>query len=129
MFANIYLNKLDQFVKHQLKIKYYIRYTDDFVIVLDKTDNLQSLIPRIKNFLSQKLKLKLHPDKIITRKLRQGIDFLGYVVLPHYRVLRTRTKKRMLKRLNQKNLPSYLGLLKHCKGYKLANGIRELIYS
>ena len=48
-----------------------------------------------------------------------AFDFLGYITLPHYRVLRTKTKKRMLKRVNQNNLASYQGLLKHCDGYKL----------
>lgn len=54
------------------------------------------------------------------RKLTRGIDFLGYVVLPHHRVLRTRTKRRMLRRVTEENLPSYCGLLAHCNGDTLA---------
>ena len=123
LFANIYLNEIDQFVKHQLKIKYYLRYCDDFVIIDNSDKALENLIPIIQNFLGSSLKLELHEQKIIIRKLKQGIDFLGYVVLPHYRVLRTKTKRRMLKRINRKNLPSYLGLLKHCSGYKLKEEI------
>jgi len=69
--------------------------------------------------------LTLHPNKIIIKKLRQGIDFLGYVILPHYIVLRTKTKIRMLKRVNKKNSVSYLGLLRHGKEYKLK---RKILY-
>jgi len=123
LFANIYLNELDQFVKHQLKIKYYLRYADDFMILGNDRKNLKKLISVIGQFLQDKLKLQLQPDKISIRKLKQGIDFCGYVVLPHYTVLRTKTKRRMLKRVNTKNLPSYLGLLKHCSGYKLEQKI------
>ena len=73
------------------------------------------------------LNLSLHPDKIIIRKYNQGIDFLGYVTLPHYRVLRTKTKKRMFRRINHKNLQSYLGVLSHCNGYKLELKIKTFI--
>lgn len=119
LFANIYLNELDQFIKHRLKIKYYLRYCDDFIILGKDKDSLEKLIYQISAFLSVRLKLSLHSDKIIIRKYHQGIDFLGYVVLPHYRVLRMKTKKRMLSKINSKNLQSYLGVLKHCCGYKI----------
>lgn len=123
LFANIYLDKLDQFIKHQLKIKCYLRYSDDFVLIANNIDFLKSLIPQIDKFLDSKLKLKLHPNKIIIKKLRQGIDFLGYVVLPRYTVLRAKTRRRMLKRVNKNNLSSYLGLIKHCRGYELKQEI------
>lgn len=124
LFANIYLNELDKFIKHKLRIKYYLRYCDDFVIL----DNLPSPpLPKwrqaIEKFLDDKLELQLHPDKIIFRKLNQGIDFCGYVTLPHYRTLRTKTKRRMLKRINIQNLSSYLGLLAHCNGYVLKQNL------
>jgi len=78
------------------------------------------------------LNLSLHPDKIIMRKYNQGIDFLGYVTLPYYRALRTKTKKRMFKKINHKNVQSYLGILTHCNGYKLSKELEkfyEKIYS
>jgi len=125
LFANIYLNELDQFVKHRLKVKFYLRYCDDFVILENDLVELEKLIPEIKYFLYSKLKLELHPNKIIIRKLNQGIDFLGYVVLPHYRVLRTKTKRRMLKKANEGNMQSYLGLIKHCSSY----GLRQKLLS
>jgi len=128
-FANIYLNELDKFVKHKLKIKYYIRYTDDFVILNENKDYLKKIINLIREFLRDNLKLSLHPNKIIIRTHHQGIDFLGYVTLPYCRVLRTKTKKRMFKRINQNNIQSYLGVLSHCDSHKLKqklNGIIEI---
>lgn len=129
LFANIYLNELDQFVKHELKEKYYIRYCDDFVVLGENPEYLLGIADIIDNFLKERLKLLLHPNKIIIRQYRQGIDFLGYVVLPRHRVLRTRTKKRMFRRINYKNEGSYLGILKHCKGYGIKKALDKLNYA
>lgn len=133
LFVNIYMNKFDQFAKHKMKAKYYIRYADDFVILSTDKNYLENQIPIIHEFLDGELKLELHPDKITIRKFHQGLDFLGYVTLPHYRVLRTKTKKRMFRKIRQRkrdldyglisqesfnqSLQSYLGMLKHCQGY------------
>jgi retron-type reverse transcriptase len=119
LFANVYLNELDWFVKHTLKARYYIRYCDDFVILENSHTGLEQFVEKIRDFLRGQLLLELHPHKVTIRKLRQGTDFLGYVSLQHYRVLRTRTKRRMLARVNQKNLQSYLGVLTHCKGCRI----------
>jgi hypothetical protein len=89
-------------------------------------DYLEGLIPTISQFLEIKLKLQLHPRKVILRKFTQGFDFLGYVVLPHHIVLRTRTKKRMFRRVNKLNRSSYLGLIQHSNGYKLQQKLKEL---
>ena len=126
LFANIYLNELDKFIKHEIKAKYYVRYCDDFVILSENRKYLEDLIPKIKVFLNDRLRLSLHKDKIEIRKLRQGIDFLGYVVLPNCKVLRTKTKRRMIRKVNSNNLSSYTGLLKHCKGYRLEKKISIL---
>ena len=135
LFANIYLNELDKFIKHKLKIKYYIRYCDDFIILDTDKNYLIGIISVINDFLKDNLNLYIHSQKVFIRKYIQGIDFLGYVVLPHYRVLRTKTKKRMLKKTKNQykklsdklisekqfnqSLQSYLGILKHCSGYKV----------
>lgn len=142
LFANIYLNELDQFIKHNLKEKHYLRYCDDFIVLRGNKNHLQKLIPKIDDFLQISLCLKLHPDKIIIRKLSQGIDFLGYVILLHHRVLRTKTKKRIFRKLYSKNeelqngtiseesfnqsLQSYLGVLKHCSSWKIKEKLQEL---
>ena len=135
IFANIYLNELDQFIKRTLKINYYIRYCDDFVILSENKKDLENLIPVINSFLQINLRLMLHPNKISIRKYHQGIDFLGYVNFPHHRVLRVKTGKRMFKKIESKiaelesgnieeksfnqTLWSYYGMLKHCDSYKL----------
>ena len=137
IFANIYLNEFDQFIKHRIKVKHYLRYADDFVVVHRDKKYLESLTEPMEDFLDKKLKLKLHPNKIILKKYKQGADFLGYVLLPHYKVLRTKTKKRMFKNMERKTgyfnkgvvdkdslnqtLQSYLGILSHCDSYGLKN--------
>ncbi len=142
LLVNIYLNKFDQFIKHELKIKHYIRYADDFVIFFDDKVYLENLIPLIGDYLSNKLKLALHPDKIFIKTLSSGVDFLGMINFFDHRVLRTKTKRRMLKKLKEKRLltesgllgaeklkqsrQSYLGLLQHCQGYKIKKVISVL---
>lgn len=88
LFANVYMDKFDQYVKHILKVKYYARYTDDFVVISDSKDYLLSLITEISLFLNHKLKLTIHPKKIEIRKYSQGVDFLGYIVFPYYTKVR-----------------------------------------
>jgi hypothetical protein len=123
LFANIYLNELDKFIKRQLHIKFYVRYCDDFVILSRTRVELNDLIPQIQDFLGSKLKLRLHENKVSIRRPRQGIDFLGYVILQNCIVLRTKIKKRMIRKVNAENLASYSGILKHCKGYELEKKI------
>lgn len=131
IFANIYLNELDKFIKQELRIQYYIRYADDFVILSRDRGYLEELIPQIDMFLERNLKLSLHEDKIILRKYNRGIDFLGYIVLPHYLLPRTKTKRRIFKKLEEKRhldnfnqtLESYLGYLSHANSYKLQREI------
>ncbi|MDP2910203.1 MAG: reverse transcriptase/maturase family protein, partial [bacterium] len=135
LFANIYLNELDYYIKHNLRIKYYIRYCDDFVIIDDNEENLECLILKISEFLNNNLKLSLHPDKIIIKKYHQGIDFLGYVSFPRHKILRTKTKRRMFKRIKQRinsesfeqTFQSYLGVLKHCNGHKIKEEIINIL--
>lgn len=77
LFANIYLNELDKFLKHKLKIKYYIRYCDDFLILDRNKVYLENLIVTINDFLKNRLRLSLHPNKIIIRIYRQGGRLFG----------------------------------------------------
>jgi len=141
LFANIYLNELDQFIKHKLKVKHYLRYADDFILISKNEDLLMGYKEEIEIFLKQNLKLELHPDKVFIRKLRQGIDFVGYVVLPNAVVLRTKTKKRIFKKLkkaereliigkiNKENFQqteaSYMGVIKYCKNKEIKRKIQK----
>jgi retron-type reverse transcriptase len=127
IFANIYMNEFDQFVKHTLRARYYIRYADDFVFMSPDKTSLQQLIPDVKDFLSRILRLKLHPNKIELRTVASGVDFLGWIHFPHHRVLRTTTKRRMMKRMQAQAmkgaLASYKGLLSHGNEYKVSRVI------
>ena len=98
LFANIYLNELDQFVKHELRIKYYIRYMDDFLILGYNKKELHQIKEEIQEFLQHKLELKFHPKKVNVFPVGQGIDFLGYRIYRNYRLLRKSTVKRFIKR-------------------------------
>lgn len=102
LFANIYLHTLDDFVKHTLRQKYYLRYCDDFILVAHDKSQLEVCIEPIRTFLAQTLRLTLHSKKIVLRNMHQEIDFLGYILLLHHRLLRTRTRRRMQRRLSSK---------------------------
>jgi len=121
------MNEFDQFVKHKLKAKHYIRYADDFIILSRNKSELNSLVRYIAHFLKTELKLELHPDKVFIKTLSSGVDFLGWVHFPDHRVLRTVTKRRMLKNLarnpSEVSKASYLGLLKHGNTHKLSSSI------
>jgi RNA-directed DNA polymerase len=128
LLVNIYMNEFDQFVKHDLREKYYIRYADDFVFMSNDKDHLENLIPKISKFLDEKLKLDLHPDKLFIKTLSSGIDFLGWVHFPKHKVLRTATKKRMFRNLTKEaskkeTIQSYLGMLKYGNTKKIKDRI------
>lgn len=141
LFANVYMNEFDQFVKHEMKVKHYARYTDDFIIVSADKEYLEGLIGPLEKFLGERLKLSLHPKKISIRNVTQGIDFLGYVVLPHYRVLRSKTKRRIFRKLRDRvqqyrhgdisehslsqSLHSYLGALSHADAHQLSEDLKN----
>ena len=127
LLVNIYMNEFDQFVRHKLKVKYYIRYADDFVFMSINLEYLKQLCQKIEDFLTQELKLQLHPDKIFIKTLASGVDFLGFIHFEKHKVLRTATKKRMFRKVNEKNVTSYLGLLSHGNGYKLSNSLQLMI--
>ena len=87
----------------------------------------------IGNFLQGNLKLQLHPKKIILKKLTSGIDFCGYIVLPHYCLPRTKTKRRILNKANGTNvsiqsLQSYLGYFSHAKSFKIQQELKNIYF-
>jgi retron-type reverse transcriptase len=92
-FANVYLNKLDYFVKHELKAKYYIRYVDDIVILHRSKKRLEYFKKEIDKFIVHNLKIWLHPDKSKIIALRNGVTFLGYRIFFHYKLLIKRNLK------------------------------------
>ena len=125
LLVNVYMNEFDQYVKHELKAKYYIRYADDFVFLSHDKYELEKTLRYIVVFLRERLKLELHPDKVSIKTFASGVDFLGWVHFPDHRVLRTSSKRRMFRRsagleADSPVIQSYLGLLSHGNAEKLA---------
>ena len=94
-FANIYLNEIDQFAKHQLKIKYYLRYVDDLLILSQDIKQLTEWKKKIDDFLQNNLKLKLHPKKQVLQSIYKGANFVGFIVKPSHTFIRGRIVKKL----------------------------------
>jgi RNA-directed DNA polymerase len=144
-FANVYLNELDQFVKHTLKVAAYVRYVDDLVLVHERPEQLIEWRARIEAFLRERLRLELRdPGRLAP--VSNGVDFLGYIDWPEYRLVRRRVIGHLRERLEthrralqcaerlwhlrpeavaalQASLTSYLG---HCRHAQSAGLVRSL---
>ena len=137
LFANIYLNDFDHWVKKEVGIKFYGRYVDDFVLIHPDKEYLKESIPLIKKYLNDKIKLTLHPDKIYLQHISKGLKYLGTVIKPHriyiarqtignyFDAIQVQTKlARHHKPSNEEkaaflcSMNSYLGIMKHYKTYK-----------
>ena len=151
-FANVYLNELDQFVKHKLRCRWYIRYVDDFVLIHPDRETLEKWRDDIIDFLSENLKLSLKNIGKIAR-VTEGVNFLGYITRPRYRLTRNRVVNNLKYKLNlfknkmihsrkygertvmvivlkpdvvsdlRQILASYLGHFKHSNSWKLIHSI------
>ncbi|MBN1325780.1 group II intron reverse transcriptase domain-containing protein [Candidatus Falkowbacteria bacterium] len=132
LFANVYLNQFDQWVKHKLKIKFYIRYADDMIFMSHDKQKLLNLAPIIGTFLRKNLKLDLHPEKIFIKTIASGVDFLDWLQFPKYRILRKKTKERMFRQIkispDNQTLQSYRGLLSHGNTYKISNKLLNEVW-
>ncbi len=141
-FANVYLDPLDQFIKHKLKVKYYLRYVDDLLFLSQNKVQLVEWKNAINHFLDERLGLRLHPDKQVLREVREGIDFVGFVVKPDYVLMRQRivhNLKNKLWRFNRNKeqidqekiaqmlsiVNSYYGQFKHAKTFSLRRKLYE----
>jgi len=131
-FANVYLDQLDQFVKHTLKAHYYLRYVDDFVLLSRDPKELSLWKSQIENYLASQLKLRLHPRRHKLLPVSNGIDFLGYIIRPGYILVRRRVINNLKAKLHTKitdvkklrdSIASYSGHFKHANSYRLANSI------
>lgn len=123
LLVNIYMNEFDQFLKRKLKVRYCVRYADDFVIVHEDRQHLENLLSAISDFLETRLRISLHPEKVFIRTFASGVDFLGWVHFLHHRTLRAATRRRMFNRMSgnpsDETSASYVGLLGHGNTYKL----------
>jgi hypothetical protein len=141
LFANIYLDSLDKYIKFELWFKYYGRYVDDFIIIDNDKQKLLSVILKIKNFLNTKLYLTLHPKKIYFQHYNKWVQFLWAYIKPYRIYIRKRTIWNFWKKIHNINyilksrdnswiistsknnfqsiINSYLWILNHYKTYKI----------
>jgi len=135
------MNEFDQFIKQDLKVTYYARYTDDIIIISQDKIYLQNLIRPMELFLREKLALGFHPEKTMIKKYTDGVDFLGYVLFPHHLLIRKRSKNRMFRKYQEKirqerngeitkerldaSLQSYLGMISHANSNKLKEKLQN----
>lgn len=117
-YANIYLNDLDQFIKHDLRARHYIRYVDDFVLLHKDPAVLNHWLRAISGFLQQHLAAQLNPSKTIIQPIHRGVDFVGHVIKPWRRSARRRTLRHAINRVHQvrqqdlwQTANSYFGML------------------
>ena len=140
-FANVYLSELDYYIKHNLKIHYYIRYVDDFVILHRSKEKLLLYKWLINNFLKQRLKLELHPEKSKLIPLHNGVNLLGFRIFYHYRLPRKSNLRNFEEKLSNiytltlrerestssnkinKMLEGWFGYVMHGSTYKLRKRI------
>ena len=142
VFANVYLNELDRFVKHELRAKYYIRYMDDFVIVHHDKNQLHKWRQDIEQFLHRSLRLQTNSKTQvfpIARKSGRSLDFLGYRIYSTHKLLRKSSVKRIKTKLKKhrkqyalgeiklidinQNIQSWLGHASHADTYNLKRAL------
>jgi retron-type reverse transcriptase len=135
-FANVYLNELDYYIKHNLKVKYYIRYVDDFVILHRSKEKLLLYKWIINNFLKQRLRLELHSEKSKIIPLRNGVNLLGFRIFYHYKLPKKSNMRNFEKQLNSlyidrdeidKMLLGWFGYVMYGNTYKLRKRIIKTI--
>lgn len=141
-FSNVYLNPLDQFVKHTLKIKYYCRYVDDVLLMHKDPKYLNYCYVMMDDFLDRNLDLRLNPRKKNMNVVSRGFDFVGHVIKPNRMYLRTTIIKKSFNTIKRwernkdrfsdeeltnfrNKINSYLGMLQHVNGYRLRKKICE----
>lgn len=139
-FANVYLNELDQYIKHRLKATYYGRYVDDMVLMHDDPEILNSWCDMIDSYLHDKLALRLHPNKRHLNRIDTGIDFTGFIIKPGRTYLRQTSLIRCKRKIQEweregrhvdpqtleklsASINSYLGMLRQVNGYRARRSI------
>lgn len=143
--ANVYLNELDQFVKHELKAQYYIRYVDDFIILNRDKKTIENWKREIDNFLKSKLKIELHPEKSRIIPLENGVTLLGFRIFRDYKLLKKSNTRRIWKRMErfkekydkgeitfqeaEKSLDGWLAYAKFADTYNLRKRIHKRFYT
>ncbi len=138
MFANIYLNEVDQYIKHKLKVRYYCRYLDDSIVIVKTKKEAKEILEKIKKYLKENLELKLN-QKTQIFKNKQGVNFCGYKINEYRMKLRDKGKRKLKKKVKKlkeeikkgnltskqakKYLAGHLGYIKYANNYNLLNKI------
>lgn len=141
LFANLYLNELDQYAKHKLRLHYYIRYMDDVIILHHDKKKLAEIKNNIEEFLLNELHLQLN-NKTAIRPTSMGIEFVGFRVWATHKKLKKKTALKIKGRLRylfrafrsgeiskeelDRSVASYNGILKHCNSYNFRQGLNQL---
>ena len=140
MFANIYLNEIDQYIKHKLKIKYYCRYLDDSIIFVKNKKEAKKALEKIKKFLKENLELELNKKTQIFKN-KQGVNFCGYKINEYRMKIRDKGKRKLKRKIKylkyeirngrmtskeaKKYLAGHMGYIKYANGNNL---LKKLFY-
>lgn len=129
LFSNVYLNVFDQFMKRELKCRYYGRYVDDAAVVSADRDWLLSIVPDVDMFLRSELGLELHKGKLEVSEVHRGVEFLGAYIKPWRTYISNHSLRRMEKKIADfdyskpwlvvRSVNSYLGIFQHTSSYRL----------
>ena len=127
LFSNIFMNKLDQYVKRELHCKHYGRYVDDFYIVSKNKAFLHKIIPLIQKFLKEELHLDINCGKTTITNVKYGVEFLGAYIKPYRTYISNASLRRIKTKLSLigsksnivNSINSYLGIFKHYSSFKL----------
>mgnify|MGYP004530559767 CR=1 FL=1 len=138
LFANVYLNKLDHYVKHVLKVKYYVRYMDDFIILAEDPEELRQILRKIETFLRRELRLELNPKTTILAA-KNGINFVGYIHFKDHKKIRKDARRRLRKLLKafengevelqelDRSIESRFGHMKHADSFHYIGRMKQHI--
>lgn len=136
LFANVYLNILDQYIKHELHASDYFRYMDDFIILSESPEELREMLKKIDKFVCVRLHLTLNPKTGIVAA-KNGVDFVGYRHFPSFKIVRkgaTRRIKKLIRafetgevdeELFDRSIESRLAHIEHADAWHLCADIRE----
>ena len=143
--ANFYASVLDHWIINVKGYKHYIRFVDDFIILMPTQEELVAFVPELKNFLKEQLLIKLHPDKIYIQPVRNGVLFVGAMIKPGRKYISNRTRGRMYDKLHYYNkiaedgeallylekfvdsMNSYLGMTIHYRTFKIRRKLCEMV--
>lgn len=138
-FANVYMDALDQYAKHQLKLRRWVRYVDDIVVMGECGRSLAAVVPQVDAFLQSHLGLRLHPRKTSINRAERGFDALGFVLRPHARYVRRSTVRNAYSQLDGmcragapvvdvRNVAnSYFGILRQASAWRERSRIGNML--